>query len=81
MMSMSPFGDLGKQVGDLAQKQTQLKTDLVTAAASGELRMEDGAAEDAARRCDRAASDISASLANTDQFVRRRKFGDRKSVV
>jgi len=77
-MSMSPFGELGKQAGDLAQKQTQLKTELETAATTGELRMEDGSAERAAARCDQAASDINASLAQTRQFVQKRRFGDNE---
>lgn len=74
MMSMSPFGALGAQVGALAGQQT----DLQTAIASGELWMEDGVAERAAARCDQAVSDINASLRGARQLARTRKFGDNE---
>lgn len=69
---MSAFGHLGAQIGAIAEQQT----DLQRAVASGELWMEAGVAETAAKRCDQAVQDINASLRGARQLVRLCKFGD-----
>ena len=74
MTGMSPFGQIGAQLGALAQQQT----DLQRAVASGELWMEANVAERAAARCDQAVNDLNDSLAGARQLTRLRKFGDNE---
>jgi hypothetical protein len=71
---MSAFGHLGAQIGAIAEQQT----DLQRAVASGELWMEAGVAETAAKRCDQAVQDINASLAASRQLAQTRRFGNNE---
>ena len=70
-MSETSFGELGGSLGALTEQQS----DLEAAVESGQLWMEAGVAERAATRCEQAAGELDDWLADTDELVRRRKFG------
>lgn len=74
---MSFFGDVGAKLAHVAQKQT----DLQRAVASGELWMEAGVADAAAKRCDRTRDEINQWLSEAEQLAELRKFGDNEDGV
>ncbi len=71
MVSETSFGELGGRLGALTEQQNNLEA----AVASGQLWMEAGVAERAAARCEQAAAELDEWLSDTDELVRRRKFG------
>ncbi|MGQ0774611.1 MAG: hypothetical protein ACT4NY_09365 [Pseudonocardiales bacterium] len=68
----SGFEQAGAQLVGINGQQT----DLQAAVAAGELWMEAGVAETAARRCEQAITEIDQWLSSADRLVRRRKLGD-----
>ncbi len=73
-VSETSFGELGGSLGALTEQQS----DLEAAVKSGQLWMEAGVAEHAATRCEQAADEIDEWLADTNELVQRRKFGDNE---
>ncbi|MDQ3885783.1 MAG: hypothetical protein M3308_01900, partial [Actinomycetota bacterium] len=71
VVSETSFGELGGRLGALTEQQNNLEA----AVASGQLWMEAGVAERAAARCEQAAAELDEWLSDTDELVRRRKFG------
>jgi hypothetical protein len=70
-VSEASFGELGGRLGVLGEQQS----DLEAAVESGQLWMDAGVAERAATRCEQAAGELDDWLADTDELVRRRRFG------
>ena len=69
---MSGMERAGTQLAGVAQQQASL----AAAVAAGELCMEAGLAERAARRCDQAVREIDDLVYDARELTRKRKFGD-----
>lgn len=68
---MAFFEQVSGQLAGIGQQQTDLRR----AVDSGELWMEAGVAEAAAKRCDQTRDEINQWLNDTERLTQRRKFG------
>lgn len=68
---MTFFGEVGAALADVKREQSELRREVD----SGQLWMEAGVADAAARRCDRTCEEINRWLWQAEQLTERRKFG------